>query len=178
MENKDESVKNTRIRYALIFSILLAVYITALIFIGLPFAKNNINSSNIKEHYALYKKTKKTNPDWIASTVYLQGVNGAVKTERWIEDIGEESLKSALESLLLPLSDDEVKRGLVSYIPKGTELIGVSESDGYIFVDFSDEILLSSNIDKAVEQIEMTIRSVVDPEGICIITGKTILNMK
>ena len=178
MENKDDSVKHTRIRYTLIFSILLILYIGVLVFIGLPFAKNSILSSNLQEHIVLYKEMKRKNPDWISSNVYLHGINGIVKTERWTEDLGEDSIKSALECLLLPLSDDEIKKGLVSYIPKNTKLIGVSESDGYVFVDFSQDILSSSNLKKAIDQIEMTIKSVSNPEGIYIITDKSILNLK
>lgn len=178
MKNKDDSTKHTRIRYSLIFSILLVLYIGALIFIGLPFAKRNILSSNLKEHVILYKETKRKNPEWVSANVYLHGINGIVETERWTEDLGDDSIKSALECLLLPLSDDEIKNGLVSYIPKNTKLIGVSESDGYVFVDLSNDILFSSNIDKAIDQIEMTIKSVSNPDGIYIITDKTILNLK
>jgi len=53
-------------------------------------------------------------------------------------------LTDTLRSLLLALPDREAKAGLVTLIPSGTELLGVTVRNGTAFIDFNDRFRFNS----------------------------------
>ncbi len=53
-------------------------------------------------------------------------------------------LTDTLRALLLTLPDKEASSGLVTLIPSGTELLGVTLKDGTAFVDFNDRFRFNS----------------------------------
>lgn len=175
-KKSDNNNKHSRIRYALIFSIILAIYICILLVIALPRIKSNIDSTSIQEHVALYKSLWKENEEWTTTVCYMYDINGAKATERMIKTNGNDYMHSVMESLLLPLSDEEIKMGLVTYIPTKTKLIGITVNKGYVFVELSNDILFSSNLDRAMNQIEMTIKNAMATKEIYIISDKVIIN--
>ena len=69
---------------------------------------------------------------------------------------GRDDLHLAAEALLMPIRSEELQEGLVSYIPEGTELIGIAEKEGFVFIDLSSEMRGADR--RAFEQIERTLR--------------------
>ena len=175
MPERADNNKHSRIRYTLIFAILVAIYAIALGVIAYPYAKVNAENADLAKHMRLYREAKSI-PASNPMPVCLYSINGPVIVERSIETFGRDSLHSALEAMLLPLSDEEIERGLVSYIPKKTELIGVTDRNGYIFAEFSNELMFSSSLDRAIDQIERTIKETIDPQGITIISDGLEIN--
>jgi len=53
-------------------------------------------------------------------------------------------LTETLANLLKGLSASEINQGLLSLIPEGTQLLGVSVKDGTAFINFSEEFLFNS----------------------------------
>ena len=70
-------------------------------------------------------------------------------------------------------SEEELRNGLVSYIPEGTKLLGVSEEAGYIFIDLSKEMAGADR--RAFEEMKRTLALIEDPVDISfMIEGKLI----
>ena len=63
-----------------------------------------------------------------------------------------------IEALLNGIDEENLSKGLVSYIKDGTRLIGLSIKNGIAYVVLSDEFLESKDIGKAKHQIEETLR--------------------
>lgn len=175
MQSNADTKQHSRIRYTLIFAILVIVYTITLAIVAIPYARINIEDANLKNHIAIYKELLERDEKSKASIV-LFGIDGPVEVEREIETQGRDSLHIALEAILLPLSDDELGKGLISYIPKKTKLIGVTESNGFVFAEFSNNLMFSSDLDKAIDQIESTIKANSRTQGISIISDGIIIN--
>ena len=152
------SNKHSGIRYQLIFSILLAVYTAALVYFAYPFAIENLSDLKAKEHFDLYMEERSL-IDFSTFPIFLYSNEGIVSKEREIEIQNRDNLHLALESLLIGPDDEDLENGIISYIPKNTELVGVSEANGTIFAEFSDKLLDSRNPELAYIQIESTIKA-------------------
>lgn len=174
-EQFNTNEKHSRIRYALVFAILTLIYVCMLSIVAYPYAVKNIETSNIKEHIDAYK-AQKSKDTWTTVISCLYGINGPVNVERSIEAKGSNLLHTIIEAMLMPLSDEEIENGLLTYIPKKTELIGATESDNHIFVELSNDLLFSSNLNRAIEQIELTLETTMNPTAIYIIVDKEIIN--
>ena len=175
MPERGDNSRHSRIRYTLIFAILVGVYALSLAFIAYPYVKTNLANSDIREHFLLYKEFRERD-DYTSMNIFLYGINGPVEVERSIEIEGRDSLHTALEAMLPPIEDKEIEMGLVSYIPRKTSLIGVTNSNGYVFAEFSNDLMFSSDIGRAIEQIERTIDTTVDSQGITIISDGLKIN--
>ena len=53
--------------------------------------------------------------------------------EREIEIQSRDMLHLSLEALLTGPDEGDLQKGFISYIPKNTELVGVSEAGGTVF---------------------------------------------
>ena len=175
MQESADDNKHIQIRYNLIFAILLIIYTLALAFISYPYIAKNVENANLGMHFSLYMEQKKKS-DFVSRDVFLYSINGTSKTNRSVNSRGSDSLHTALEALLLPLSDEELERGLVSYIPRKTKLIGVTNISGYVFAEFSNDLMFSTNLDRAIMQIESTIKEIVDTQGIILISDGVEIN--
>lgn len=167
--------RHSGIRYQLIFTIILIIYASALAYLAYPIAKGNLEELNVIKHYDRYIEEKHSK-EFETFMVFLHTNNGLVSIERSIEVNARDLLHLALEALLLGPSEEDLKKGIITYIPKDTELVGVSESNGSIFVEFSKEILDSRNPDAAYSQIESTIRHSMTCKDIYIIANNSIIN--
>ncbi len=175
MPEKAESNKHTRVRYTLIFAILVVIYSVLLCFIAYPYAKTNISNAKIAEHIELYKQSK-AKPIPSSIDVCLYNINGPIVVAKEAEPFTHDDLHNVLEALLLPLNDAEIGKGIISYIPSKTKLVGVTNSNGYIFAEFSNDLIFSSDINKAIDQIERTIGLATDFQKISIISDGVIIN--
>ena len=149
-----EEKERGRNRYTRVFALALAVYTAALLAIAIPRIPGVMEKYRIREHAAMY--LAKDHADPASFTVVLSSSSSFTETERTIERQGRDDLHLAAETLLMPIGSDELQEGLVSYIPEGTELIGIAEKEGFIFIDLSSEMRGADR--RAFEQIERTLR--------------------
>lgn len=167
--------RHSGIRYQLIFSIMLAVYTAVLAYFAYPIAKVNLSSADIQEHYQTYTSENATK-EYQSYKIYLCSISGYEEIEREIEVLGRDALHLALEALSMGPTDEELGNGIISYIPKDTEFIGVSEVNGSVFAEFSAGILSSRNPSLAYTQIEKTIRECFECKEVFIISEGAIIN--
>lgn len=159
-------------KYLTVMYIILIVITLPLVFFMRPIIVENINNSLIKEHYVLWKESKREKSAQYSVALYLD--NHPVIVGRELTS-SSDTLHDVLEALLIPLSDEEKKRGYTSFIPEGTTLIGISEESGFFYVEFSSSLLSSSNIAKATEQIKKTLGEYYTLESLTILCGQTVL---
>ncbi|MBO8435959.1 MAG: GerMN domain-containing protein [Spirochaetes bacterium] len=81
-----------------------------------------------------------------------------------LKEWGRDTLHLAAEAAIAPVTSKEKAEGLVSYVPKKTRLIGISERDGYIFINLSDEMEKAS--EEAFKAIEDTIMRAVPSKAL------------
>lgn len=132
------SERDGHIRYKAIAAVLIVLFIAlsvlAIIF-RLPCIASELDT---ERHIAMYLEEKNAEKCF---PIYLHSANGPVRTERSISiPLLSDDLHLAAETLLLPETKDDISNGLISYIPDGTELIGISMKGGYLFADFTEEL--------------------------------------
>ena len=159
-------------RYLLIMYIMLIPVIVSLFFLFRSDIKSNIEASGIIRHYAIWKE-ERSNTDSTYS-VALYNNSNIILVNRTIPRKAD-NLHSAVEALLMTLSDDETAAGLVSFIPQGTKLIGISEEMGFFYVKLSSVFLSSPDINKATMQIKETLDNYYALESLTVICGSTII---
>lgn len=158
MKKKKEKKENgSHIRYSVVLSLLLLLFLTITLSFSIPALKNNLDKANFTLKRRAYLNEIKVKEDK-TYTVYLYSITGIESTKR---ETKEEKTKyhSALEALLKEISIDELKSGYITYIPKKTKLIGVSYINGVLFASFSLDLERSENLEKASLQIKETLLS-------------------
>lgn len=137
---------------SIVLFIILIAASSAVIYTRLPYA---IDILRIKEHYELWKERPETFSSIdVPRIIYRNGEEFITKIR--IEDKGLDELHIAAEAAISPLSQEEIRSGFSSYIPEGTTLIGISEKDGYIFIDLSEEMKKADQ--DAYKEIESSLR--------------------
>ena len=146
--------KESRIRYRVIFSVLLIILIVLVSVLGYYRIPLIIEKFSLMEHIALYMKGE---DEGLSITLprILYSASGPVKDNVQIPVLNRDTLHLAAEAALLQPDDEDLANGLVSFIPEGTSLIGISEKGGYIYIDLSEEMKDAGK--RAYEEIERTI---------------------
>lgn len=161
-------------RYILVMYIILVVISVPLFFILRPLIKTNIEESGIAVHYALWKESRKGERMSEYRVVLSSGDNEVTSVRK---SSSVDSLHALLEALLLPLSDEEKALGYTSYIPEGTTLVGVTEEDGFFFVELSTTFLTTKDIKRASGEIKKTLEEYYTLESLTIISGNTVIKI-
>ena len=169
------SNKHSGIRYQLIFSILLLIYTAVLVYFAYPFAIENLEDLKAREHFEMYI-AEKSSIDFSSFQIFLYSNEGIVSKNREIEIQNRDMLHLSLEALLTGSDEEDLENGIISYIPKNTELVGVSVANGTIFAEFTDKLLDSRNPELAYIQIEETIKASYQCKEIYIIVDGAIIN--
>ena len=150
MENKSES----RIRYSVIFTILLIILIIALGVLGYFRIPSIIENLRLREHIELYMRGTDEGVTVVLPRI-LYSSSGPVEKMATIPVLNRDRLHLSAEAALVPPSDEELANGLISFIPSGTKLIGISEKGGYIYIDLSSEMKGAG--EEAYNEIERTL---------------------
>lgn len=119
--------------------------------------KSNFNENKYMDALNEYKRIL-LEGERIALDVAFYAIDG-IKTAEVESKIGftdKEHLR--IEALLNGIDEENLSKGLVSYIKDGTRLIGLSIKNGIAYVVLSDEFLESKDIGKAKHQIKETLR--------------------
>ncbi|MCR4676985.1 MAG: GerMN domain-containing protein [Sphaerochaetaceae bacterium] len=139
--------------------VLWAIFSAVYIFISLPKIRSALQETNAVEiikNARTYKISAESSP---YELYFVNPANGYVQpfTANVIYS-GSDEYHDALEGLLLGPTDQALSRGYLSYIAKGTRLIGVTVSGKYAFINFSSEFADSSNMEMAKTQILLTLQ--------------------
>ena len=151
-----------RIRYNRIILLLLIAYTAIMLVLSIPRIPQILDMYRVKEHIDLYLMGDEMETGTF--TVVLSTASGYAESERSIERIGRDDLHLAIEALLLDESEVELASGMISYIPEGTRLRGISASEGYIFVDLSKEMKGADS--RAFEEIRRTLVNLEGPVSV------------
>ncbi len=154
--------------------LILAVLSLSLFFILKPVIIGNIRKAGIPEKIKGIRDTRDEKD--MLCRVSLCRDSSMTEAERRT-DCSRTLLHSVLEALLLPLSDEEKRNGLTTYISGETRLTGVSEKDGYIFVVLSRDFLSSPDVTLALEQIKKTLAAVCRVESLTVISGEKVFRL-
>ena len=159
MSGEKGDIRHSSAAVAIILLLIFAVAVT--VRFRLPTIKETLRS---EEHIALYREEKSAS---VAYPVFLHSSSSPVLTERIIrKPLTGDDLHLAMEALLLPETEEEISKGLISYIPDGTSLIGIAVCHDYVFIDFSEE--LENAPDKAFEEIALTAKANTGAKHVCI----------
>lgn len=173
--DKDATKNQDYFRYILVMYIILFVLTILSAFILIPNVKENFTKYRIKEHYILWRN-KKENKGSNFYTIVLFNNGDGVEVERRVSD-SSSPLLSIIEATLTTPTKNEEERGLVSYIPKGTKLVGASYDDGLLYIELSEEFLSSTNLTLAISQIKKTLSLYYRVEHLTIISSDRIFKM-
>ena len=156
--------KEGHIRYKAIAIVLIILFIAVSVLAIIIRYSDIASQLEIEKHIAMYLDEKKAEKSF---AVCLHSANGPVLTERSIRaPLLSDDLHLAAEAMLLSETQEEIAEGLISYIPEGTELIGIAMKGGYVFADFSDE--LENAPAEAFEEIEISLQENTGAEHIII----------
>lgn len=171
-----ENSVNSSFRYLLVLYIALFVIVIPLLFLAIPNVKRNMEENQVIEHYQLWKEHRAKS---ISSSkdVYLWSFNGLISTERIMPKGVKDDLHLTIESLLLPLSEEEKQAGFVTFIPEDTKLEGITIKDKKAFIVLSKEFLNTPDLERALESIKMTLASSYEIESLEILVGEEVFSM-
>lgn len=162
------------LRYFISVTVLYLIFLAGSLAIFLPRIERNFSEGGYIEAYRRYVETISTAPTEVFP-VFLFSKDGPVLCYREIETGFKDNLHLTLEALLLPSEDVELGEGLISFIPEGTKLVGVSRKGKLVVAAFSHELLSSPDIEKAIEQIEKTLSVQEDNLRVAIMVGQDVI---
>lgn len=150
------------IRYSRIVLLILIIYTAIMLALSIPRIPGIMEMYRVKEHIDLYINGDEA--ETATFTVVLSTASGYAESERSIERLGRDDLHLAVEALLLDESSQELAAGMLSYIPEGTRLRGISKADSYVFVDLSREMKGADS--RAFEEIRRTLVCLEGPVSV------------
>lgn len=156
---EEEKRRNSScIRFFLWFIPAYLILLVSLLLLLGPRIRDNLEKGSYLEKYKAYM-TSFLEKDKVELPVILYSIDGETTSYRTVEKKVDDDDHLIMEALLLPLSEEELKNGFISYIPAGTRLIGITRKKHIALLDLSKDILDSKDLNKAVIQIEKTLRS-------------------
>lgn len=156
MENPITTEK-PRKRHTLVLFLIWLLFTLAVVVLSYPRVKKSIDDSGV---LAVLKgsmteqstQTNKRNVEVVFVLFPETYQKYAVRQER----LGGSAYHDTFEALLAGPTLEILKSGAVSYIHPDTTLRGVTLSSRILFVDFSKEYMLSSDLESARQQIRRT----------------------
>lgn len=153
-------------KHTILFLYLSLLVVTAMFsFVTYPRISENIN-----EVISILSEKKEEKKEHVYSVLYL--VNKPLKIERALSLDNLDLLHRILETVLLPLNPEEKEKGLKTYIPENTKLLGASNRDGYFFIILDSPSPLEKD---AIKQIKTALSIYYNVKRIEIITKDSTL---
>lgn len=132
--------------FVLVFAIWV-VFAGVFVLVSLPKIRMTLQTTDAVEVYRNREEYKR-NSDTVEAQLFFVNASDSVpviqSSVARVKMTGESTFHDAIEGLLMGPSDEALKQGAISFIAKGTKLIGISVSNGIAFVNFSDEFALSA----------------------------------
>lgn len=159
------------------FLILIAFFILSTIelILFIPRVNKSINQSGIKEILSQNNASSITNEKELLSIYYIDFDDNPVKYT--INSyITYDKLHDTFEYLIGTPPINVLKQFYINYIPSQTKLIGVTQTENAIYVNYSKEILQSKNMNLCFKQIEATVKSLNNNAKLILLIDSEIYN--
>lgn len=147
--------------------LLLIIIVSLIIIFSLPRMKRAFHESGMLpliREYKLLQNTDEEYPSRYASVAFPVplGKNNLFSYNSYpVRILGKEPYHETIEQLLAGPSYEALSDGVITFIPQGTRLIGLTVSNKIAFVDFSKEFLLptvwESSFALRTEQVKQTL---------------------
>lgn len=152
----------SRIRYLVILGLLAAAYTAGAVAFSIASWPSFCERYSLGRHLEAYIDDKQDNIQLIPVVAYSSTF--PITVLRTVRASDRDDLHTRIEAVLAEPGEMEKERSLRSWIPEGTELIGASEENGYIFIDLSEEMENAPDI--AYEEIGRSLSLWKDYKGI------------
>ncbi|MBK5200391.1 MAG: GerMN domain-containing protein [Spirochaetaceae bacterium] len=146
------------------------------LFIFIPRVNKAINESGMKEiigqqNEKLIAKKKEQ------LTIFYIDIEGNPSSYLINSYSTYDKLHDTFEALKDPPSLDVLNHFYISYIPSNTKLIGATQTQNAIYINYSKEILQSKNINLCYKQIEATVKSFNNKAKLILLVNGVIYNI-
>ena len=149
--------KERNTRNILLYLAAYAVFFFTLLVVLRPEIKSNLTGHGYMEALEEYKNIllegERTNLE-----IALYSIEGITRAEAESKTGFTDIDHLRIEALLSAPTEENLKEGLITYIDRGTRLVGLSIEDDIAYIALSDDFLSSPDIGKAKAQIEETLR--------------------
>ena len=174
-KDQPAKAKKTHSRKAVLFFVFIVwiLYAAVIILSSLPRILVAVRESDISETIANIKEVRRSAQLRDAKLCFVipksDGSTTLVVCNQKIEKTGATEYHDVIEGLLAGPKEDALSAGAISYIEKGTSLIGLTVSGTTAFVNLSEAFTSSgsywgpSGLDTACKQIERTLQT-LDPK--------------
>lgn len=156
MEREQDDRPKTRKAHPLILILLWIVFNLLVVVVGLPRVRNAIQQSGVLELLATGQDRQDPSTFRRVQVCFVQWPDRyslfTVDQKRKDGSIYHDTF----EALLAGPNERILEAGAVSFIHPDTQLRGVTLSSRILFVDFSNEYLLSSDLEAARQQVKRT----------------------
>jgi len=179
---------HSRGRFLFIAFVIWIIYAAIIILSSMPKIVVSVRSLNIKKTLSEAAETKETAQTRDARLCFIiprsDGSTGFVTCTQRIDRTGASEYHDVIEGLLSGPKQEALSSGAITFIAKGTHLIGLTVSAGTAFVDLSEAFTSSgsawgpSGLDTACKQITRTLQA-LDPsiEDVVILVDGEILSV-
>lgn len=149
--------KERNTRNILLYLAAYAVFFFTLLVVLRPEIKSNLTGHGYMEALEEYKNIllegERTNLE-----IALYSIEGITRAEAESKTGFTDIDHLRIEALLSAPTEENLKEGLITYIDRGTRLVGLSIEDDIAYIALSDDFLSSPDTGKAKAQIEETLR--------------------
>lgn len=167
--------KNKRKKFLKIL-IIFIILSTIELFLFLPKIKESIKQSGVIEIISkdngksINRKKEKLNIFYID----LEGNPISYSIYKYPD---YDKLHDTFEALIEPPNLDLLSKFYINYIPSNTKLLGTTQTDNAIYVNYSKEILQSKNYKLFYKQIEATVKSIDSKTQLVLLIEGEIFNI-
>ena len=145
--------KERNTRNILLYLAAYAVFFLTLLVVLRPEIKSNLTGHGYMEALEEYKNIllegERTNLE-----IALYSIEGITRAEAESKTGFTDIDHLRIEALLSAPTEENLKEGLITYIDRGTRLVGLSIEDDIAYIALSDDFLSSPDTGKAKAQIE------------------------
>lgn len=150
--------KNKRKKFLCIL-IIFIILSTIELFLFLPKIKESIKQSGVIEIIST-DNVKSINNKKEKINIFYIDLEGNPISYSIYKYIDYDKLHDTFETLIEPPTLDLLSKFYVNYIPSNTKLLGVTQTNNAIYVNYSKEILQSNNYKLFYKQIESTVKEI------------------
>lgn len=151
--NEAPEAKKKKMLLAWIAWVLFSI---AMVFITGPSILEAIKDSGVKELMAQESERKEDSGKRTVDACFVSYDGSFALYPQKQKPLGGSVYHDCMESLLSGPDYSALSQGAVTFIAPGTSLIGLTFSNGILYIDLSKEFLKSLDLEKAYQQIKIT----------------------
>ncbi len=168
-ETTRDRKQHSRGRFLFLAFVVWILYATILIVVSLPKMVVAVREADLAKTVETLKAQRMTAQTRDAQLCFVvpksDGSTGFVVCTQRVQRTGASEYHDVIQGLLDGPSEEAFSQGAISYIAKGTELIGLTVSSNTVFVDLSESFTSSGSswgpggLETACRQIEKTLEA-------------------